>query len=72
MWPVGIRPSSFEGGEHLKQAHDLLVAAYKHGGGHVGTLDEWWSGFRVDPEYDPLVFFLALDENDWVAGLAQC
>ena len=72
VWPIGIHPGSFETGAHLKQAHDLLVEAYKHGGGKVGSLDEWWSDLREDPEYDPSVFFLALDETNRVAGLAQC
>jgi len=27
---------------------------------------------RADPEYNPSIFFLALDGNDRVIGLAQC
>ncbi|WP_428393029.1 GNAT family N-acetyltransferase [Lichenicoccus sp.] len=72
VWPIGIRPALFEAGQHIEQAHNLLVEAYKYGGGHVGPVDEWWSALRQDPEYDPSVFFLAIDENDQVAGLAQC
>ena len=72
VWPSGIRPAPFEADRHVRQAHDLLTQAYRHGGGRVGTLDEWWSSLRADPEYDPSMFFIAVDENNRVVGLAQC
>jgi ribosomal protein S18 acetylase RimI-like enzyme len=72
VWPVGTRPTQFDANAHRKPAHNLLVEAYKLGGGYVGSFDHWWSALRNDPEYDPSVFFLALDEQDHVIGLAQC
>lgn len=72
VWPVGIRLAPFDVGRHIRQAHDLLVEAYRHGGGRVVPFEEWWSGLRQDPEYDPSVFFVALEQNDDIAGLAQC
>lgn len=72
VWPSGIRPAPFEADRHVRQAHDLLTQAYRLGGGRIGSLEAWWSSLRDDPEYDPSVFFLAVDENDQVVGLAQC
>lgn len=72
VWPPGVRPALFDADLHVKQAHDLLAEAYRSGSGHVGLLDDWWSSLREDPEYDPSVFFLALDGNDCIIGLAQC
>lgn len=72
VWPAGIRPEAFDAAKHLKQAHDLLVEAYRHGGGSIGPFEEWWSDLRQDSEFNPSVLFVALDENDRVVGLAQC
>lgn len=72
VWPAGTRLAAFDATQHLKQAHDLLAEAYRHGGGQVGPFEEWWSSLRQDSEYDPSVFFVVLDENDRVVGLAQC
>ncbi len=72
VWPAGIRPEAFDAGEHLEQAHDLLVEAYKPGGGQVEPFEEWWSALRQDAEYDPSVSFVALNADDAVVGVAQC
>ncbi len=72
VWPLGTRPTRFDANAHRKLAHDLLAETCKPGGGHVDSFDHWWSALCNDPEYDPSVFFLALDEKDHVVGLAQC
>ena len=72
VWPAGIRPEAFDAAQHLNQAHGLLVAAYRYGGGQVGPFEEWWSDLRQDSDYDPSVFFVALDDDNRVIGLAQC
>ena len=71
-WPPGVRPAPFDAARHAKQAHDLLTEVYRPGGGQAGSYDDWWFALRGDPEYDPSVFFLALDGNDHVIGLARC
>ncbi len=71
-WPVGTHPALFDADQHAIKAHDLLAAAYSLGGGYVGSFETWWPTLRDDPEYNPAVFFLALDQTERVIGLAQC
>ena len=72
VWPPGVAPASFKRGDQIEEAHALLVEAYKLGGGQVGPVHEWWSDLERDPEFDPTVFFLAIDETNRIVDLAQC
>ncbi|WP_428395149.1 GNAT family N-acetyltransferase [Lichenicoccus sp.] len=62
----------FEAKLHSRMAHRLLVEAYKDGGGRAGSYEQWWSTLLGDAEYDPQVFFLAVDQKDQIVGLGQC
>ena len=72
FWPVGSRLARFRADRHAREAHALLSAGYRCGGGHLDPFDLWWAALRDDPEYDPKVFFLALDPGGRVIGAAQC
>lgn len=72
LWPPGAKLERFAPEQHSKPAHALLVEAYRGGGGQVASYEDWWAALRSDPEYDPAVFFLAVDGGNHVVGLAQC
>ena len=55
----------------LKAAHAVLTPNYWEGGGGAPIFPRWWKALRKDDEFDPALFFLAMD-SDGVAGLAQC
>ena len=72
VWPPGSRLHPFEPERHSKAAHALLVQAYGNGGGSVDHFESWWTVLNGDPEYDPAVFFLAVDAQERIVRLAQC
>lgn len=55
----------------LKAAHAVLTPNYWEGGGGAPIFPRWWKALRHDEEFDPALFFLAMD-SEGVAGLAQC
>ncbi len=71
-WPAGIRLISFDPDRHAQTVHALLVQAYSRGGGYVEPFAVWWPSLRDDADYDPALVFLAADQHDEIAGVAQC
>lgn len=69
--PDGIRIVQFKDAQ-AREAHALLAAAYSKGGGTVGIFEEWWPNLINDSEYDQASFFVALDAQERMVGLAQC
>jgi ribosomal protein S18 acetylase RimI-like enzyme len=69
-WPGGVRIKTLDKKE-AKDAHAVLAAGYWEGGGGAPKFDNWWAHLRKDREYDPALFFLALDHEGCV-GIAQC
>lgn len=55
----------------VKGAHSVLEAGYWEGGGGAPIFRQWWKALRKDYEFDPALFFLAIDDEG-VAGIAQC
>jgi ribosomal protein S18 acetylase RimI-like enzyme len=71
-WPSGIRLAAFEPDKHAVDAHQCLTAAFAQGGGSVPPFEQWWTTLRSDPEFETTLFFIAVDAEGQIAGLAQC
>ncbi|MCB8819154.1 GNAT family N-acetyltransferase [Microvirga rosea] len=71
-WPDGIRLAAFDPDHHARDVHALLVAAYARGGGEVAPYDAWLPALTGDAEYDAALCFVAVDDRNAVAGVAQC
>lgn len=72
VWPKGVRLVPFMPDDHARRIHSLLVTAYAHGGGSVAAFDVWWPRLRGDAQFDPALCLVAVNENNDVAGVAQC
>jgi ribosomal protein S18 acetylase RimI-like enzyme len=70
VWPPGISCRTLEK-KDAKAAHAVLAAGFWEGGGGAPMFRQWWSQLRKDSEFDPALFFLAVD-REGVAGIAQC
>jgi len=70
-WPAGIRPATWRAGD-APAVHAVLVAAYRDGGGAVGSFAEWAPWFTGDAEFDPETCFLARQNDGAVAGVCLC
>jgi ribosomal protein S18 acetylase RimI-like enzyme len=74
QWPRGVSCRTLtknNAEKDAKAAHAVLAAGFWEGGGGAPMFRQWWSQLRKDSEFDPLLFFLAVD-GEGVAGLAQC
>ena len=71
-WPTGIRPKTLNLDHDAMEAHAVLVAAYVKGGGSVEPFNVWWPKLSSDPEFDPALFFIAVDTQRRIVGVAQC
>jgi ribosomal protein S18 acetylase RimI-like enzyme len=69
-WPAGISCRTIVKAD-AKAAHAVLAAGFWEGGGGAPKFKQWWSGLQKDSEFDPALFFLAIDRNG-VAGICQC
>jgi len=70
VWPAGISCKALEKND-AKPAHAVLAAGFWEGGGGAPKFRQWWTQLCKDSEFDPALFFLAVD-REGVAGLAQC
>ena len=52
--------------------HALLISAYANGGGRVADFDTWWTRLIQDPEFDPDLVFIAIDQAGNPVALCQC
>ena len=69
-WPPGIVLSQYRP-DRAEAVHRLMEQGYLHGGGRVPVLDTWQRRFETDPEYDPSLCFIALDDEG-IVGVCQC
>jgi ribosomal protein S18 acetylase RimI-like enzyme len=69
-WPIGVACRTIDQ-KDAKAAHAVLAAGFWEGGGGAPMFRQWWSLLRKDPEFDPSLFFLAVN-HDGVAGICQC
>ena len=69
-WPKGIDLVQYRP-ELAEAVHRLMEIGYQQGGGRVPTLDVWQQRFETDPEYDPSLCFIAL-EDERIVGVCQC
>ncbi|WP_150754939.1 GNAT family N-acetyltransferase [Pseudomonas fluorescens] len=69
-WPTGLQLSEYRP-ELGAAVHRLMEFGYLDGGGRVAALDMWQRQFESDPEYDPVLCFIALDFGE-VVGVCQC
>ena len=70
VWPKGVHCRAL-GNSDAKSAHAVLSAGFWEGGGGAPMFRQWWSQLRKDKQFDPALFFLAVD-REGIAGLAQC
>ncbi len=70
LWPDGMTCRTLEKADS-KAAHAVLAAGFWEGGGGAPQYRQWWSRLSKDSEFDPTLFFLAVD-REGVCGLAQC
>jgi ribosomal protein S18 acetylase RimI-like enzyme len=70
VWPLGVSCRTLEK-KDAKAAHAVLAAGFWEGGGGAPMFRQWWSQLRKDSEFDPALFFLAVD-REGVAAIAQC
>jgi ribosomal protein S18 acetylase RimI-like enzyme len=70
VWPSGVTCRTLEKHD-ARAAHAVLAAGFWEGGGGAPNFRQWWSQLRKDSEFDPALFFLAVD-REGLAGLAQC
>jgi ribosomal protein S18 acetylase RimI-like enzyme len=69
-WPPGVHCRTLEKRD-AKSAHAVLAAGFWEGGGGAPIFRQWWSQLQKDSEFDPSLFFLAIDRSE-IVGLAQC
>jgi ribosomal protein S18 acetylase RimI-like enzyme len=71
-WPVGTRLTQFDPSLLGRDVHELLVEAYKTGGGSVGEYEQWLTSLAQDREYDPALVFSVLGPDGRLVAVAQC
>lgn len=69
-WPQGIVLTGYSP-DQAQSVHRLMELGYEQGGGRVPALDAWQQRFETDPEYDPSLCFIALDDQG-IVGVCQC
>ena len=52
--------------------HALLNLGAAEYGGEATSFDDWWASLSTNPEFDPALCFLAVDEDQKILGVAQC
>lgn len=70
QWPAGVACKTILEAD-AKAAHAVLSAGFWEGGGGAPAFKQWWPGLQKNSEFDPALFFLAVD-RDGVAGICQC
>lgn len=68
--PAGLRLTRWQA-PASRQIHELLVLAYRAGGGSVDPYDDWVEWFTSDPEFDADSCFLAW-RAETLLGVALC
>ncbi|HET6445612.1 MAG TPA: GNAT family N-acetyltransferase [candidate division Zixibacteria bacterium] len=75
-WPTGILVRSMEGEEELEAVVRAVREAFRDHWGYLETsfeqeFDQWLHFNRNDAEYDPTLWFLAMDGEE-IAGISLC
>lgn len=71
--PFGFAWTPFDPVLHPAPARALLNAAYTRGGGTVCDWETWWREIEADPEYEPGLCFVAVEQQTGaMAAFAPC
>ncbi|MBN9220738.1 MAG: GNAT family N-acetyltransferase [Mesorhizobium sp.] len=68
-WPDGFVMRCLEPGD-APALHALLGEVYNDGA--EGPFEDWWPRIADDPEFDPALCFLVIDDRGRLAGAALC
>jgi len=71
-WPEGIVIRTFVPGQDARATYEAIEEAFQDHWGHVRLpFEEWSRGQTQRPEFDPALWFLAID-HEQIAGTALC
>jgi mycothiol synthase len=75
-WPAGITLRTYQDLPDLRAVYRATTEAFRDHWGHIDRpeeegLERWQHRIATDPEFDPTVWFLALD-GDEIAGMSLC
>jgi mycothiol synthase len=75
-WPAGIVVRTFQDLPDVRAVYRAANEAFRDHWGHVDqpeevALERWQHRIQVDPEFDPTVWFLAMDGSE-IAGVSLC
>lgn len=70
-WPKAIAVRTLEAGDTVS-IHALLNLGVADYGGETTSFDDWWASLSSNPEFDPALCFVAVDERQKILGVAQC
>lgn len=70
-WPKAFAVRTLQEGD-ATSVHALLNLGAADYGGEATSFDDWWASLSGNPEFDPALCFLAVDDRQKVVGVAQC
>ena len=70
-WPKAVAVRTLQVGD-ATSIHTLLNLGAAEYGGEATSFDDWWASLSTNPEFDPALCFLAVDEGQKILGVAQC
>lgn len=70
-WPKAVAVRTLQAGD-ATSIHALLNLGAADYGGEATNFDDWWASLSNNPEFDPALCFLAVDESQKILGVAQC
>lgn len=72
-WPDGIRVRMFIPGQDEQRTHHALAESFSTNGDEPYSSFDEWLQFGVESEsFDPALWFLAVEDNDEIAGVILC
>ena len=76
VWPEGIQLRAMKGEEELRPVVQAVRDSFQDHWGYVDTpfeqeYEQWLHWIRTDEEYDPSLWFLAMEGDD-IAGICLC
>jgi ribosomal protein S18 acetylase RimI-like enzyme len=70
-WPKALAVRTLQESD-ATSVHALLTLGAADYGGVATGFDDWWASLSTNPEFDPALCFLAVDEDQKILGVAQC
>lgn len=72
-WPDGMNIRTFIAGQDERATHHALAEAFSTNGDEPYSVFEDWLRYGVEGEsFDPTLWFLAVEDNDEIAGVILC